>query len=122
MSVVRRLPCAPEAEADIELALYEALANAIIHGNERDPNKKVLVACFCECGKGENLLVLIRDEGSGFDPDRVADPHSAEMLYASHGRGIYLMRRLVDEVSYKDNGRQVELRQRSRSNSNHTNL
>jgi serine/threonine-protein kinase RsbW len=115
MDVVKSLPCAPQQEEEIRLALYEALANAILHGNENDPGKKVSVACFCECGKAENLLVVIRDEGAGFDPNAIPDPRSAETLYASHGRGIFLMRKLMDDVSFLDRGREVEIRKVSRN-------
>jgi len=113
IDVVKNLPCAPENEDDIRLAVYEALVNAIAHGNENDPARKVAVACFCECRDAENLLVVIRDEGSGFHPDTVPDPRSEEMLYASHGRGIFLMRQLMDEVSYVNGGREVQMRKRS---------
>jgi len=112
MHVVKQVPFAPSEEEDIRLAVYEALANAVIHGNASDPEKEVAVACFFESNNCENLVIVVRDEGSGFDPDSIPDPRSGQGLYSSHGRGIYFMRQLMDEVAYLDGGREVELRKR----------
>ena len=81
------------------------------HGNESDPNKKVVVACFCECGTDAGLLLLVRDEGSGFDPNEIPDPTAAQLVYSNHGRGIFLMRHLMDEVRHLEGGREVEFAQ-----------
>jgi serine/threonine-protein kinase RsbW len=112
MHVVKQLPFAPSQEEEIRLAVYEALANAVIHGNANDPQKEVDVACFFESNSCENLVIVVRDEGSGFDPDSIPDPRSGQGLYSSHGRGIYFMRQLMDEVAYFNGGREVELRKR----------
>ncbi len=114
MAAVKDMACAPEEEklGDVELALHEALANAILHGNESDPNRKVVVACFCECGADTGLLLVVKDEGSGFDPNQVPDPTAAEVVYSNHGRGIFLMRHLMDEVRHLGGGCEVELRKR----------
>jgi len=114
LAVVKGLPCAPEEIDGVELALREALANAILHGNQSDPNKRVIVACFCECGKDRGLLLVVCDEGSGFDPAQVPDPTTAESIYSGHGRGIFLMRQLMDGVGYQNGGCEVELRKRRR--------
>ncbi len=111
--IVKAMCCAPEDTDDMQLiALREALANAIVHGNEGDTNKKVVVACFCDCEEGGGVLLVIRDEGSGFDPDAVPDPTASESIYSTHGRGIYLMRHFMDEVRFRNGGREVELRKR----------
>ena len=114
MLAAQSLPCAPGELEDIELVLREALANAIVHGNNSDPGKKVIVACFCECGAeaGGGLLLVIGDEGAGFDPDGVPDPTNSQNIYAGHGRGIFLMRQLMDEVRYQNGGSEIELRKR----------
>ncbi len=112
MAVVKTLPCAPDEIENVELALNEALANAVLHGNRTDPAKKVIVACFCESEPDGGLLLVVRDEGSGFDPSEVPDPTTAERLNSTHGRGIFLMRQLMDEVSYRDRGSEIELRKR----------
>ena len=110
MTVVGSLPCAPEALAGVALSLREALANAVLHGNRNDPTKRVLVACFCDCTSDKGLLLVVRDEGSGFDPQAVPDPRGAEEIHSWHGRGIYLMKYFMDEVSYTHEGREVHLR------------
>lgn len=114
MAAVKNMACAPEEEklGDVELALHEALANAVLHGNRSDPHKKVVVACFCECGADAGLLLVVRDEGSGFDPNQIPDPTAAEAVYSNHGRGIFLMRHLMDQMRHLEGGSEVELRKR----------
>jgi serine/threonine-protein kinase RsbW len=98
----------PQAEAQIDLALREALANAVIHGNRQDSHKKVHVRC--RSGRDGTVDLIVRDEGPGFDPDSLADPlHQANML-SGHGRGVYLMRAMMDEVRFKRGGQQVHMR------------
>ena len=93
--------------AGIETAVREALANAIIHGNRQDPHKSVYVNMSC---KGGEISITVRDEGQGFDASAVADPTAQEKLKLNHGRGIYLMRALMDEVSFDQNGTVVRMR------------
>ena len=95
---------------NVEIALREALANAIIHGNENDPNKQVVVSCYCEKGRG--VLIAVLDEGKGFDPDAVPDPRGAKRIHLHHGRGIFLMRALMDRVEHRNGGREVLLYKR----------
>jgi serine/threonine-protein kinase RsbW len=112
MELARDVKCDDEHLERIELALREALANAIFHGNRQDPEKKVSVRCFCQPDRG--LLVSVEDEGSGFDPKQVPDPTQAECLLEAHGRGLFLMRRLVDRVRISRSGRRVTLVKRLR--------
>ena len=84
---------------DIRLALHEALMNAIIHGNHRDPEKHVRMSVAIEAG-GE-LTITVEDSGSGFDPAKLPDPTTGENVYRDCGRGVYLIQRLMDEVEYK---------------------
>lgn len=112
MAVVRSLPCAPDELTDIAISLREALANAVLHGNRNDPSKRVIVACFCECEQNGGLLLVVRDEGPGFDPDEVPDPTAAEAIHSWHGRGIFLMRHFMDEVHLEHGGSEVLLRKR----------
>ncbi len=93
------------AEA-LPLALDEALVNAIRHGCALDPGKEVrVVARFGP----RRLRVRIEDPGAGFDPQQVADPFSAAGLRQGGGRGVLLMRELVDRVDYREGGRVVLL-------------
>jgi serine/threonine-protein kinase RsbW len=91
----------------IELALREALANAIIHGNRSDARKLVAVDCFRQ-GE-EDILLVIRDQGHGFDPSRVGNPTAPENVYRAGGRGIFLIRYFMDEVEFGRGGREIRM-------------
>lgn len=110
MDIIRAMPCAQQHLDAVQIALTEALANAIIHGNKEDPNKKVTVWGACEAN--EKLLLVITDEGEGFDPSAVPDPTLAENIYSASGRGVFLINRLMPESEYRLGGRQVVLRRR----------
>ena len=99
------------SEIDIETALREALANAVVHGNSEDPSKQVYVECRCYTD-GE-VSISVRDEGPGFDTSIVLDPTSPERRLFEHGRGIYLMKTLMDEVSFEESGTAVHMRKKS---------
>ena len=101
---------AKEAEEGIEVAIYEALANAVIHGNHENQEKQVHVACRCSMD-GE-VLISVRDEGEGFESRVVPDPTEAQRLLLTHGRGLHLMKALMDEVSFEENGTVVRMRKR----------
>lgn len=107
MTAVREMKCGEGHLLDIELALREALANAIIHGNRQNPEQKVVVRCYCQPDRG--LLLAVEDEGAGFDPKKVPDPTQAERLYETHGRGLYLIRQVVDRLRFSRSGRRVTM-------------
>ena len=91
---------------NFRVGVSEAIANAMIYGNGRDPAKRVRV----EVDLGDDrVAVVVRDEGYGFDPDSVADPTLPENLEAPGGRGIFLIRELMDEVDYAGCGNCVRL-------------
>ena len=96
------------AEVDIEVALREALLNAVIHGNRQDPGKRVYLRGRLRAD-GE-VSMVVRDEGAGFESDSVPDPTTPEHRMSTHGRGIYLMRALMDEVSFEEGGTVVHMR------------
>jgi serine/threonine-protein kinase RsbW len=98
------------SEADIETAVHEALANAIVHGNREDPDKRVYVVCCCDLD-GE-VSITISDQGQGFDSRAVPDPTAPENQMAAHGRGIYLMRASMDEVRFDEGGAVVRMRKK----------
>jgi serine/threonine-protein kinase RsbW len=110
MHLIEESRCVAGEELSVELALREALNNAVLHGNRLDPSKLVCVYCRCELGK--ELSVLIKDQGGGFDPSAPPDPLAVENLQAEHGRGILLMRSQMDEVSFGCGGREVRMRKR----------
>jgi len=97
-----------DIKVDIEVALREALLNAIIHGNRKDPHKHIYVTI--SCGVDGEVAMTIRDEGAGFDSSSVPDPTAPEHRMSTHGRGIYLMRALMDEVSFEERGTVVYMR------------
>jgi anti-sigma regulatory factor (Ser/Thr protein kinase) len=98
---------------DIGLVVGEALANAIIHGNHCDPEKTVQV--FVTVNEHGDLLVSVKDTGSGFNPGRLPDPTAPENLLASHGRGIFLIRQLMDEVDFKfDHGTELRMQRKKK--------
>lgn len=107
LDLADELGCVEDHKADLEIALREALANAIIHGNKKHEHKRVLLRCYA--APAGHLLIAVRDEGEGFDPHEVPDPRSAERIYLHHGRGIFLMRELMDHVEHRKGGREVLL-------------
>ena len=114
MRFIRRFRTEDGSEVDIEIAVREALTNAIVHGNHEDPNKRVYVAL--RCSQDGEVLVTIRDLGNGFDSRAVPDPTTPENRLLGHGRGIYVMHALMDEVQFEEGGTVVKLRKQSNSN------
>ena len=111
MSLIARSRCVGGKEKFVELALREAVANAILHGNRMDARKLVHVRCCCESAKG--IFIVVRDQGDGFDPYTVPNPLAVENLGAEHGRGIHLMKLAMDEVSFERGGTEVRIRKES---------
>jgi serine/threonine-protein kinase RsbW len=92
----------------IAMAVREAAVNAVLHGNAYDPAKKVTLA-FDTGEKG--LTIVVRDQGKGLDVDSIPDPLAPENLLKQSGRGIFLMRSLMDEVQIKasESGTEIKL-------------
>jgi len=103
----RKCGCVSEGESEVEIALREALANAIIHGNHENSGKHVHVRCRCE---PTEISIAVKDEGRGFDIEKIADPTAPENQGSIHGRGIYLMKALMDEVRFEEDGVVVHMR------------
>lgn len=89
---------------DIHVAFEEALRNAMIHGNKDNPVKKVIIDIEWTDG---TVMLTVEDEGDGFDPDSLPDPTLSENLLKERGRGVYLMKHLMDGVTYQNEGRKV---------------
>ena len=111
MRMIEGSRCVAGEEPAVELALWEALNNAVVHGNRMDAHKLVHLQCRCDSERGISLLV--KDQGQGFDPNTVPNPLSPENLSADHGRGIWLMRVAMDEVSFQNRGTEVHMRKAS---------
>jgi serine/threonine-protein kinase RsbW len=97
---------------EVEIALQEALANAIRHGCGSDSTKKI--QCCLTCDSTGEVMVVVRDPGTGFDPGAVPSPLEAGNLMKAGGRGIFLINELMDDVRFEDGGREIRMRKRGR--------
>lgn len=82
----------------VTMAVREASVNAVLHGNEYDPAKKITASFE---NTGDKLVITIADEGKGLDPDTLPDPLAPENLMRGTGRGIFLIRSFMDEVHFR---------------------
>jgi serine/threonine-protein kinase RsbW len=97
---------------DVQAAVHESLLNAIVHGNRGDETRRVTLEFDVDIG---DLEIRVRDEGRGFDPTRLPDPLALENLVRSSGRGILLMKTLMDAVDFHRLGNgATEVRMRKR--------
>ena len=87
-----------DARGGISMAVREAMINAVMHGNGYSPDKRVKLS-FEQ--SGGNLVITIRDEGRGMNPDEIPDPLAPENLMKQSGRGIFLMRAFMDDVKFR---------------------
>lgn len=95
-----------EDYARIMLTLSEAATNAIVHGNKENPDKKVIIKGNL---KGNKLVISVKDEGTGFDPDSIPNPLKEENLMNIGGRGVYLIREYADDLEFDENGTRLEM-------------
>lgn len=93
--------------ANLAIALAEALANAAIHGNQLDPDRRVTVAV--RVAAGHDATIDITDSGEGFDHAQLHDPTEEPRVLLPGGRGVFLMRHLVDQLEYNRSGNRVRL-------------
>jgi serine/threonine-protein kinase RsbW len=108
MAMVREMGCAAGHEMDVETALREALANAIVHGCGGDPSKEVEFCVACDESRG--MLIVVRDPGPGFDPAAIPSPIVGREVFATHGRGIFLINQLMDDVRFEKGGTEIHMR------------
>jgi serine/threonine-protein kinase RsbW len=102
-----KLDVPEQKRLEIALAVQEALANAVVHGCKNDPSKEV--RCRLRCDPQRRILIIITDPGPGFDLRQVQDPTQSDHMYAHHGRGVYLIRQLMDEVRFENGGSEVKM-------------
>jgi serine/threonine-protein kinase RsbW len=95
------------AQHDIELALREALANAVRHGTKNDPSK--LIRCRVTGSTRRGLLIVVKDSGEGFNPETIPSCLVEQNLLLPHGRGIYLICQLMDAVRFKQGGTEIHM-------------
>ncbi len=94
-------------EMEIALALQEALANAVRYGAKSDPHKTVHLTLAC--GERKGMKIVVRDPGPGFDPASVPSPVTADGLLSDHGRGLHMIKGLLDEVQWEKNGTEIHM-------------
>ena len=97
----------------VDLALQEALANGIRHGARNDPSK--FIQCVVTTDDIGDLVIVVRDPGPGFDPTTVPNPLEGDNVLKSSGRGVFLINQLMDEVTFADSGREVQMKKRRES-------
>lgn len=107
MQLVRQMRCADGKDGAVEVALTEALANAIVHGAKDDPSQAI--ECDVACDESRGILIVVRDPGQGFDPAAIPSPVMGENVFRHHGRGIYLINQLMDEVKFLKNGTEIRM-------------
>jgi serine/threonine-protein kinase RsbW len=105
--VIQEMECAQDKEFEVELALHEALVNAVIHGCRNDPSKKVQLTVCCDSSRG--VLMIVRDPGPGFEIDQIPSPIVGENVFSSRGRGIFLINQLMDEVQFQKGGTEIRM-------------
>ena len=113
MRLIEGSQCVPGAEFDVELAIREALGNAVVHGNRENPDKKVHIRCRCESGNGVSIVVT--DEGKGFNFPKILGNGLTSDTADAHGHGIQLMRAYMDAVRFERGGSEVHMRKRLRA-------
>ena len=107
METVRQMKFIDGKDDAIELALQEALANAVVHGAKEDPTK--IVECLVAGDEQRGLLIIVRDPGPGFNPEAIPVCTQGENVYSNHGRGIFLINQLMDEVKFHKNGTEIHM-------------
>lgn len=91
---------------DIKLCVEEAIRNAIVHGNRS--NRKLSVKIFYQI-ENEGINIEVEDEGKGFDYKRLPDPTESDNIMRNSGRGVYLIRKLMDEVEFSETGNKIKM-------------
>jgi CheY-like chemotaxis protein/anti-sigma regulatory factor (Ser/Thr protein kinase) len=139
LEAIRRMNLCPEGElVRVGTALSEAMVNAIDHGNlelnsklregsdgqsyhelgrqriSQEPYRNRRVFITCHVSEAEAVFT-IRDEGPGFDPSTLPDPHDPENLMRPHGRGLMLIRTFMDDVSFSESGNEIRMHKYARS-------
>ena len=113
MRLIQGSQCVPGDEFDVELALREALENAVLHGNQEDPEKKVHIRCRCRPGK--EISIVVTDQGNGFEFEKTVGNGLTWDPASEHGRGILLMKAFMDDVHFERGGSEVHMRKRARN-------
>jgi serine/threonine-protein kinase RsbW len=115
MALIKESQCVPGYEFDVELALREALGNAVVHGNHEHQKAKVHI--HCRCWPGQEISIVVTDQGRGFDFGKTGGNGLTSDSPSEHGRGIQLMKAYMDDVHFERGGSEVHMRKLSRTTS-----
>jgi serine/threonine-protein kinase RsbW len=105
--ILAQLEVPEQKRFEVALAVQEALANAVIHGCGNDPSKQV--RCRLKSDPHGRIVIIVTDPGPGFSPELLSHPKRRENLHADHGRGVYLIRQLMDDVHFERNGSEIRM-------------
>jgi len=112
MEQVRLVGCIEGHEFEVEVALLEAVANAVEHGCRGDASKTVSIRVVCHDEHG--LLINVRDPGEGFAVEEIPSPVEGENLFRTHGRGVWLINSLMDDVRYERGGTELRMHKKKK--------
>jgi len=90
----------------VHLAVEEAFLNAIKHGNQNDPTKRIKIDCLVD---EQKIEIAVTDDGGGFNPKDVPDPRFGENLYKLQGRGLFLIRTYMHKVDFNERGNRIRM-------------
>jgi serine/threonine-protein kinase RsbW len=110
MTKLEELGCVNGQREEVDISLREALVNAIKHGNQGDSSKRVELDCFQQ--QDGAILLVVRDEGPGFDPGSIPDPTHPDNVFLGSGRGILMIRSFMDDVQFERGGREIRMRKK----------
>ena len=113
MMLIEGSQSVPGVGFGVELALREALNNAVVHGNQEDPGRTVHIRC--RCGPGNEISIVVTDQGRGFDFAKILGNGFTSDPAAEHGRGIRLMKAFMEDVHFERGGSEVHMRKRARN-------
>ena len=95
--IAAKMSLSEDQHDNLSIAVTEAVGNAIVHGNKKDPKKKVYITFQID---KDEIKVSVRDEGEGFNPDELSDPLDPKNILKDSGRGIFILKSLMDDVYF----------------------
>lgn len=95
--IAAKMSLSEDQHDNLSIAVTEAVGNAIVHGNKKDPKKKVYITFQID---KDEIKVSVRDEGEGFNPDELSDPLDPKNILKDSGRGIFILNSLMDDVYF----------------------
>ncbi len=102
----KRLGVSDEVYGKILVSTIEAVNNAIVHGNKGKDGKKVYI---CFVSNGSSFIISVKDEGEGYSFDKLPDPTAIENIEKLNGRGVFIMRKLADNIEFNESGNEVTM-------------